>query len=397
MSEDAERTPDSRDEKEIAESLRLRADPPRVMRLSRRALTILGAAGGLGLGAILIVALQDRKPFDGPQELYSTERIQEAEGLSRLPTDYADVPQLGPPLPGELGRPFLSAQRRGHPVPPPPVTPPAVDPEEQRRLQAMEAARLSRLFADAKTTVREQARPAPVVSGVPSAAGSLFPTITTGAAPDATDRREAFLDKPVDRRTTSADRLTDPPSPYVVQASAIIPAALVTGLRSDLPGQITAQVTSHVYDSPTGRFLLIPQGSRLIGEYDSRVAFGQSRVLLAWTRLILPNGRSIVLERQPGADEAGYAGLEDGVDNHWGKLFMAAGLATVLNIGVELGADDDDDIARAIREGTRDTIGRAGDELVRRQISIPPTLTIRPGFPVRVMVTRDLILEPYRN
>jgi type IV secretion system protein VirB10 len=182
-----------------------------------------------------------------------------------------------------------------------------------------------------------------------------------------------------------------------VQAGAVVPAALVTGLRSDLPGQITAQVTSNVYDSPTGRFLLIPQGARLIGEYDSRVAFGQSRVLLAWTRLILPNGRSIVLERQPGADEAGYAGLEDGVNNHWGRLFMAAGLATVLNIGVELGADDDDDIARAIREGTQDTIGRAGDEIVRRQISIPPTLTIRPGFPVRVMVTRDLILEPYRN
>ena len=174
---------------------------------------------------------------------------------------------------------------------------------------------------------------------------------------------------------------------------------MVTGLRPDLPGQITAQMTSNVYDNPTGRFLLIPQGSRLIGEYDSRVAFGQSRVPLAWTRLILPNGRSIVLERQPGADEAGYAGLEDGVNNHWGRLFMAAGLglATVLNIGVELGANDDDDIARAIREGTQDTIGRAGDEIVRRQISIPPTLTIRPGFPVRVMVTRDLILEPYRS
>jgi type IV secretion system protein VirB10 len=230
-----------------------------------------------------------------------------------------------------------------------------------------------------------------------SDSGSFFPASATGATPDVTDMREGFLDEPADRRTTSADRLTDPPSPYVVQAGAVIPAALVTGLRSDLPGQITAQVTSNVYDSPTGRFLLIPQGARLIGEYDSRVAFGQSRVLLVWTRLILPNGRSIVLERQPGADQAGYAGLEDGVNNHWGRLFMAASLATILNIGVELGADDDDDIARAIREGTQDTIGRAGDEIVRRQLSVPPTLTIRPGFPVRVMVTRDLILEPYRS
>ncbi|EAP89339.1 possible trbI, a component on a type IV secretion system (Y10832) [Oceanicaulis sp. HTCC2633] len=392
MSEDRE----SREDKEIAASLRLRADPPRVMRLSRRTLTVLGAVGGLGLGTILIVALQDRKPVDGPPELYSTERIQAAEGLSRLPTDYTHIPQLGPPLPGELGRPILSAQQRGQPVPAV-ATAPAVDPEEQRRLQELEAARLSRLFAEAKTAIGEQPQSSPVVAPVLSGTGSFFPASATDTAPDATDRRQAFLDEPVDRRTTAADRLTDPPSPYVVQAGAVIPAALVTGLRSDLPGQITAQVTSNVYDSPTGRFLLIPQGARLIGEYDSRVAFGQSRVLLAWTRLILPNGRSIVLERQPGADEAGYAGLEDGVNNHWGRLFMAAGLATVLNIGVELGADDDDDIARAIREGTQDTIGRAGEEVVRRQLSIPPTLTIRPGFPVRVMVTRDLILEPYRN
>ena len=392
MSDDRE----PREEKEIAASLRLRADPPRVMRLSRRTLTVLGAASGLGLGAILIVALQDRKPADGPPELYSTERIQAAEGLSRLPTDYTRIPQLGPPLPGELGRPILSAQQRGQPVPAV-VTAPAVDPDEQRRFQELEAARLSRLFAEAKTAIGEQPQTSPVVAPMLSDPGSFFPASATGATPDAADRWEGFLDEPVDRRTTAADRLVDPPSPYVVQAGAVIPAALVTGLRSDLPGQITAQVTSNVYDSPTGRFLLIPQGARRIGEYDSRVAFGQSRVLLVWTRLILPNGRSIVLERQPGADEAGYAGLEDGVNNHWGRLFMAAGLATVLNIGVELGADDDDDIARAIREGTQDTIGRAGDEIVRRQISIPPTLTIRPGFPVRVMVTRDLILEPYRN
>ncbi|MAP96026.1 MAG: conjugal transfer protein TraI [Ponticaulis sp.] len=392
MSDDKE----PREEREIAAALRLRADPPRVMRLSRRTLTVLGAVGGLALGAILITALQDRKPMDGPPELYSTERIQAAEGLSRLPTDYTRVPQLGPPLPGELGRPILSAQQRGQPVPMV-VTAPTVDPDEQRRLQELEAARLSRLFAEAKTTIGNQSQTSAAVAPMLSDSGSLFPPSGAGTAPDATDRREAFLDEPIDRRTTAADRLVDPPSPYVLLAGAVVPAALVTGLRSDLPGQITAQVTSNVYDSPTGRFLLIPQGSRLIGEYDSRVTFGQSRMLLAWTRLILPNGRSVVLERQPGADETGYAGLEDGVDNHWDRLFMAAGLATVLNIGVELGVEDDDDIARAIREGSQDTIERAGDEIVRRQTSNPPTLTIRSGFPVLVIITRDLILEPYRN
>jgi type IV secretion system protein VirB10 len=389
--------PPRRGEADIATELRLRPDPPRVMRLSRKAIAALATVGGLGLGAILIVALQGRAPIDGAPELFSTERVQQAEGLTQLPRDYSDVPRLGPPLPGELGRPVLSAQRRGEPIPPV-TTPaaPAVDPAEQLRLQEEEAARLSRLFAEANTSVAAAAStlgPPPVQT---PGLTELFPAAAAASIPpDAVDRREDFLRREVDRRTTAGDRLQPPPSPYVLQAGSVIEAALITGLRSDLPGQISAQVTANVYDSPSGRFLLIPQGTRLIGEYDSRVAFGQRRLLLAWTRLILPDGRSIVLERQPGTDEAGYAGWEDRVDNHWDRLFLAAGLATVLNIGVELGRDNESDIARAIRDGTQDTVGRAGEEIVRRQLQIPPTLTIRPGFPVRVMVTRDLILEPY--
>ncbi|WP_227272362.1 TrbI/VirB10 family protein [Roseobacter weihaiensis] len=385
-----------RSEQDIARELRLRPDPPRVMRLSRKAITVLAVAGGLGIGAILIVALQGSDSSDGPSELFSTERVQEAEGLLGLPRDYASIPQLGPPLPGELGRPVLSAQRRGEPVPVVPATGPAVDPEEQLRLQEAEAARLATLFADARSSGAGAARPqAPPVAAPSAGLQGLFPASAGQLRqPDRTERQEAFLDREVDRRTTAADRLQAPPSPYVLQAGSVIEAALLTGLRSDLPGQITAQVTANVYDSPTGQFLLIPQGARLLGEYDSRVETGQRRVLLAWTRLILPDGRSIVLERQPGTDQAGYAGLEDGVDNHWGQLFRAAGLATILNIGLEIGEDGGDEIADAIRDGTQDTIGRAGEAIVQRQLNIPPTLTIRPGFPVRVMVTRDLILEP---
>ncbi|WP_299211505.1 TrbI/VirB10 family protein [uncultured Tateyamaria sp.] len=394
--DDKEGTSAPQSEQEIAKELRLRPDPPRVMRLSRKAITVLTVAGGLGIGAILIVALQGPDRGDGPLELFSTERVQEAEGLSRLPRDYGSIPQLGPPLPGELGGPVLSAQRRGEPVPVVPATGPAVDPVEQLRLQEAEAARLATLFADAQTSGAaansQPARPAPPQS---SGLQGLFPT-AAGATdrPDAVDRREAFLDREVDRRTTASDRLQHPASPYILQAGSVIEAALLTGLRSDLPGQISAQVTANVYDSPTGQFLLIPQGARLLGEYDSRVETGQRRLLLAWTRLILPDGRSIVLEREPGTDSAGYAGLEDGVDNHWGSLFLAAGLATILNIGLETGEDNGDEIAEAIRDGTQDTIGRAGEAIVQRQLNIPPTLTIRPGFPVRVMVTRDLILEP---
>lgn len=214
-----------------------------------------------------------------------------------------------------------------------------------------------------------------------------------GQAP-AQDRHTAFLNGPVDRQTVAPDRVAPPASPYILQAGAVIPAALITGIRSDLPGQITAQVTANVYDSPTGRILLIPQGARLIGEYDSEIAAGQTRVLLAWDRLILPDGRSIVLERQPGADGAGYAGLQDRVNQHWGNLLRAAAISTLLGVGAELGADEDDDLTRALRRGSQDTINQTGQQIVRRQLNVQPTLTIRSGHPLRVVLTRDLILEP---
>jgi type IV secretion system protein VirB10 len=379
-------------EDEIAASLRLRPDPPRVMRLSRKAIALATAFGGLGLGAILVVALDNNRADVPDTELYTTDRIPQAEGLSTLPGTYADIPRLGPPLPGYLGRPTVAAQDRGVAVPTGPVltghTP--VDPDEQRRLQEIEAARLSGLFAEAQTV------PAGGASAAPSqAAPGMFPTLSPAAGtPDAVAEREAFLTRLTGDTPVSPERLAPPPSPYILQAGSVIPAALITGLRSDLPGQIAAQVTAPVYDSPSGRYLLIPQGARLLGEYDSRIAAGQTRLLLVWTRLILPDGRSITLTRESGTDASGAAGLEDRVDYHWRRILLAAGLATLLNLGLERGTDSEDDIARAIREAAQDTIGRTGDEIVRRQIAIPPTLTIRPGVPVRVMVTRDLILEP---
>jgi hypothetical protein len=140
------------------------------------------------------------------------------------------------------------------------------------------------------------------------------------------------------------------------------------------------------------------QGARLIGSYDSQVGFGQSRVLLVWTRLIMPNGRSIVLERQPGADTAGNAGLEDEIDNHWRELFKAATLSTLLGVGAQLGSSgNNSDIIRALRRGTGESLSQTGQQVVRRNLNLQPTLTIRPGFPVRVIVNRDLLLEPYRN
>lgn len=403
-----------RPEREIAAELRLRPDRPKVVRLSRKVLGILAGVSALAVGGSLIWALQSSRPST-PAELYNTDNRSTADGLSRLPADYAGLPQqpppLGPPLPGDLGRPMLNAGVQPDPLPgaPTPAVP-APDPEAQRlpqerqRLaQEREAARASRLFA-AETRTATGAGGATAESPL-DLPGSALPPLGAASAgggpsapPSAVDRRLAFLNGAAERRTVSTETLQDPISPYTVQAGAVIAAAMVTGLRSDLPGQITAQVTENIYDSPTGRILLIPQGSRLIGQYDAEVAFGQSRALLVWNRLILPNGRSIVLERQPGADASGYAGLEDEVDNHWGQLFRGAVLSTLLSIGAEAGASSDEsDLLQAIRRGASDSISQTGRQIVGRSLDIQPTITIRPGLPVRVIVTRDLVLEPYRG
>jgi type IV secretory pathway VirB10-like protein len=321
-----------------------------------------------------------------------------ADNLAGAPKDYGQVPKLGPPLPGDLGKPILDAQRRGDVAALPPIGagPPAapVDPDataaeaaRQRAEQEREAARGSRLFFGGGSPG----------SGGGGLVGLPLPAEAQVAAPAAapqsdTGRKQAFLERASDRRTVSGERLTGLASPSILQAGSVIPAALITGIRSDLPGLVTAQVTQNVYDSPTGRILLIPQGSRLIGDYDADVAFGQSRILLAWNRLILPDGRSIVLERQPASDPRGFAGLQDGTNYHWGGVLKAALVSTLLGVGSELGSGNDSDLARAVRRGTQDSINRAGEQIVSRELNVRPTLTIRPGFPVRVLVTRDLIL-----
>lgn len=398
-----EQGPQPEHDRTLAAEFRLRPDRPPVMRLSRRILIGLGALAALAISGALIWGLyQGQRKTTAGSELYNTVNKPTPDGLTTLPRDYTgllqNVPVLGPPLPGDLGRPIRNAQLAvsgpGEP---------AIDPEQQRITQETEAARTSRLFAT--TNARE--RPAvplissaPMISeqGAPQAGRVEGPPLDPDSVLNTQDRKLAFLTAPVDRRTVSRDRLANPASQYVVQAGAVIPAALITGIRSDLPGQVTAQVTENVYDSPSGKYLLIPQGSKLVGAYDSQISFGQDRVLLVWTRLLMPNGRSIVLERQPGADTQGFAGLEDEVNHHWGRLFMAAALSTLLGVGSELGAANSDNaIVTALRRGSSDSLNQTGQQVVRRNLNIQPTLTIRPGFPVRVIVNRDLVLVPYRN
>ncbi|ABQ33727.1 MAG: TrbI/VirB10 family protein [Bradyrhizobium sp.] len=368
------------------QAVRLATERPKITRLSRKIL-----AGGSTLALLLVAgavlwALGNPPHNPALGELYSTDHHNVADGLTKLPQDYGGVShettRSGPP---KLGDPAPASATAASAI--------GLDAEQQRANQETEAARTSKVFAS--TT-------APPTS--PHAASQETATNATASSSDETftqngqDRKQLFVNAPIDRRTTAPDRLLRPASPYVVQAGTIIPAALMTGIRSDLPGQITAQVTEAVYDTPSGRAKLIPQGARLIGIYDSQVAFGQSRVLLVWTRLIMPDGRSIVLERQQGTDAGGYSGLEDDVDNHWAELFKAALLSTTLGVGAELGSGADSgsntDIVHALRLTGANSLNQTGQQVVRRNLNIQPTLTIRPGFPIRVIVNRDLVIEP---
>ena len=375
-----------------AQALRLAAERPRITRLSRKVL-----AGGTALALLLISgavlwALRSNQPHSPtPDELFSTDHHNVADGLSTLPRDYAgiprDVPPLGAALPGKPGNTIVTTDSQSAPT--------GIDPEQQRANQENEAARTSKLFASTSAP----AASAHAVSQ--EAATKTAPPSDETFTQNGQDSKLLFVNAPVDRRTTAPDRIARPASPFVVQAGTVIPAALITGIRSDLPGQITAQVTESIFDSPTGRVKLVPQGARLIGVYDSQVAFGQSRVLLVWTRLIMPNGRSIVLERQQASDTGGYSGLEDEVDNHWKELLGAAALSTLLSVGSELGSGADNGnntaILQALRLGAANSLNQTGQQVVRRNLNIQPTLTVRPGFPVRVIVNRDLVLEPYRS
>lgn len=215
--------------------------------------------------------------------------------------------------------------------------------------------------------------------------------------PNAQSRKAQFLAT----RDTSADTnphgLQAAPSPYLLSAGSVIPASLISGLRSDLPGLVTAQVTANVFDSPTGRILLIPQGARLVGSYDAVVAFGQRRALVIWQRILLPDGSSLRIDNVPATDASGYAGLQDKVDFHTWTLLKGIALSTLLGVGSELTISGDSDLVRAIRQSTQQNVARAGDQLTSRNLNVQPTLTVRPGTNVLLVVHKDLILAPWRG
>jgi type IV secretion system protein VirB10 len=227
-----------------------------------------------------------------------------------------------------------------------------------------------------------------------------------GGEPDlnrAADKR-AFLDGRTPEAAGAAylpGGRAAPLSPYEIKAGTIIPATMIGGVNSDLPGQILGQVAENIYDSATGRFILIPQGSKLVGTYDNSVTTGQRRVLVAWSRIILPDSSSIDLGRMPGTDQSGLAGLHDRVNTHFWEMFSSALMLSVISAGVQISHGGDTASAgglnaqQSIAAGLGQQFGQLGQELTRRNTRIQPTLEIRPGYRFTVSVTKDIALRPW--
>lgn len=392
-----------------SEGLELRVRPRPVTRINRRTLMLVIIAAGVV--ALLATWWALRVPThvagDSESPPAATNSVTRAEGLSSLPSDYdawRPIPKLGPPA-GELGRPVLRSEQEAgidssgvqsfRPNP-------EVDAQRVARLRLQdeaEAAAKAQVFFQTRRSI---GAPAAIARPNTAAAvdGHLEPIAPRGEDSEGSDqvRKRRFFDDDPDPRVEASGTLRHPRSAYQLMAGTIISAALVTGINSDLPGQAIASVTQNVFDTVTGEHLLIPQGSRLIGQYDSQVSFGQRRVLLVWTRLIRPDGTSITLDRLQASDASGSSGLEDRVDWHWNRIFAGAAISTLLGVNAELAAHDrginSDSLIVAGRQSAQDTINQLGQQLTRRNLNIQPTLTVRPGFPIRIVVNADLNLVP---
>jgi len=382
------------------ESLAIRARPRRAIRFRRGAIIGAAALGSVGVSAVTWMALKPTvwRQVAQEEELSQPSSKGPPDALSGLPSSYGDVPRLGPPLPGDLGRPILERQRQLAAEGQAPAIDPAAQAEaaeRERLVTEMRAARESGLLvtrSQAQTTAT--ATPAPnttVNDATPPAKRALDPAND----PNNQQSKADFVSTLDPRGDVNPHAVTPAPSPYLLSAGSVISASLITGLRSDLPGLVTAQVTERVYDSPTGRILLIPQGARLVGSYDSVVAFGQKRALIVWQRIILPDGSSLRIDNIPATDGAGYAGLEDKVDFHTWALLKGVVLSTLLGVGAELQFSGESDLVQALRESTQQNASRAGDQLTTRNLQVQPTITIRPGTPVRLLVHHDLVLRPW--
>lgn len=406
----------------------LHLDKPRSRTL--RAGPAAAAAAVLLLASGVAVAVATRSSKEQSQPVRAAERLPTsaspvpiAEALQAAPGNEAPIkptsPLLGPPLHGtaaDRGAASSGAESTAN-------SRATASPERLQRQARRQAlleetykAQSAPLLANLdEPEAAPPSGPPPGASGKPSLTGGSPPPDQAppvqvpapgpggGAGPpdqNMQQRKNEFLaTSGVNTTTSLAQPIRTPRSPFELLAGAIIPTSLITGIDSDLPGQIIGQVRENVYDTVSGRYLLIPQGSKLLATYDSMVGFGQERVLVCWNRLIRPDGISISLECMPGADLAGYSGFADDVDHHWWRILTGVAIGSLISAGAQATQGSVSGFQPSLPQlwvtGVAGGVNQATQQLTQKNLQIQPTIKIRPGFSVNVLVTKDIVLPPY--
>ncbi len=388
--------PDTLDASEM--SLDLNPQRPGVKRLSPRMIAGLGVVALCVLTTAFVIGFGGR-PNGGnarqpvPTFTPASENVIDT-ALTRLPEDYRfDVQDyLRPPetsSPEESERSATLDQTTASTGPTEAAALAARERQLERLRQQLEEAIDSPLVFGGVETRRNKnvaVNPHAASHGQQASPGQTDPTRVALT-------NDGFLAR---RQNNAGKRLVKSSSPYEIKAGTILPGALLTAIHSDLPGVITGQVTEHVYDTVSGSHLLIPQGSRLVGRYSSLVGTGQNRVLIAWDRIILPNGDSLELPTVPGVDALGRSGLADRVDYHVGRIGLATVLSTAIAYVGNIGRDTDSE-NDVVGETVAQQASQLGQRIIDRELDLPPTVTVRPGTRFNVLVSEDLTLRPYTS
>ena len=388
-----------------------------VIKISAKAgfIAALLLAGLVGLIVYGISTAGHRRPANANTANLTKASEQQTPWWNSIPNAQPSALRL-PTLPAPAQVPPLLKQAENS------VHVPALAPISATQMQA---AQLAHEREERRRALLDAAQAAPVMvrlneSGTPELAGATqpapgslpSPTAASGTAGNASQSRAAESADERDTSLTSAasasrDRILaarqEDPSPYELHAGSVIPAVLLTGINADLPGTIVAQVRNDVFDSVTGRYLLIPRGTRLVGTYDNRIVQGQRRVLVAWTRLLYADGSSVDLLSMPGTGEAGYAGFGANVDEHLNKVFTSAVLLSIIGAGAQLSQPQQSSslyaapsVGQTIAGAVGQQIGNTSIQLTQRQLEVPPTLEVPPGYLFNVLVDRDIVLTaPY--
>lgn len=418
---------------DISPGPRLSGDAPKIRRINRLPVFV-----GIALAAIFLVVIVYGISVRGIFAPTSTS-LDDANGLpaggfgDRLKEGVPDgiIPaprpepvriQPAPAAPPPVANPFQPAPTRDAPTT---ASGPVVGPEEDwkeelhreqeeqllRELhrQRMASVQASQAAFDSPTPINlgalNNAPPDPgsiqVGTGRPDLA-SLYAAAMAGGGeaqksdPNGQDAKDAFFNQDLKDLGYLPNQVMAPLSPFELKRGSVIPATLITGINSDLPGRIIAQVSQHVFDSATGHHLLIPQGTRLFGRYDSKVTFGQRRALVIWTDIVFPDGATLQIGGMAGTDAQGYGGFSDQVDNHYFEVFGSAILVAAIGAGIDMALPDDQGSADnsatdAARRSFAETFSEVADRTIGQNMEVQPTLEIRPGYIFNVLVDQDLV------